>query len=75
MGGLGVNVLGVVLAGTGAVVRFTPLPAEVAALVTAAEAQPRVRGTLEAVFGRASTDVGMAVLNAAGRAWRVAGWA
>ncbi|MBV8993819.1 MAG: hypothetical protein JO287_08980, partial [Pseudonocardiales bacterium] len=32
---LGVNVIGVVLAGVGAAVRFTPLPAEVSALVTA----------------------------------------
>jgi hypothetical protein len=68
--GLGANVVGLVLAGMGAVMRFTRLPAEVAGwwLVTAAEAQPRVRGTLEAVFGRVPTDVGMAVLNGVGPA-------
>jgi calcium-translocating P-type ATPase len=64
---LGVNVAGVVLAGVGAAVRFTPLPAELAAVVTAVEAQPRVRGLLETVFGRPATDVGLAVLNAAGQ--------
>jgi cation-transporting ATPase I len=64
---LGVNVIGLVLAGVGATVRFTPLPAEVAALVTAVEAQPRLRGLLETVLGRPATDVGLAVLNAAGQ--------
>jgi cation-transporting ATPase I len=64
---LGVNVAGMVLAGVGAVSRFTPLPAEVAALVTAVEAQPRVRELLEAVLGRPATDVGLALLNAAGQ--------
>ncbi|HEX6403774.1 MAG TPA: HAD-IC family P-type ATPase [Pseudonocardiaceae bacterium] len=70
---VGVNVIGVVLAGVGAAVRFTPLPAEVAALVTAVEAQPRVRGLLESVLGRPATDVGLAVLNAAGQSWS-GGW-
>ncbi|MDQ3901438.1 MAG: hypothetical protein M3319_13710, partial [Actinomycetota bacterium] len=70
---LGINVIGVVLAGVGAAVRFTPLPAEVAALVTAMEAQPRVRGLLESALGRPATDVGLAMLNAAGQSWS-GGW-
>jgi cation-transporting P-type ATPase I len=70
---LGINVIGVVLAGVGAAVRFTPLPAEVAALVTAVEAQPRVRGLLESALGRPATDVGLAMLNAAGQSWS-GGW-
>ncbi|HKS51497.1 MAG TPA: hypothetical protein VJS67_06470, partial [Pseudonocardiaceae bacterium] len=64
---LGVNLVGAAAAAVGAVVRFTPLPAEMAALVTALEAQPRVRRGLEAVLGRPATDVGLAVLNAAGQ--------
>lgn len=64
---LGLNLAGVALAGVGAAVQFTPLPAELAALVTAVEAQPRVRGALEMVLGRPATDVGLAVLNAAGQ--------
>jgi cation-transporting ATPase I len=64
---LGVNLAGVALAGVGAAVRFTPLPAELAALVTAVEAQPRVRAALETMLGRPATDVGLAVLNAAGQ--------
>jgi cation-transporting ATPase I len=70
---LGVNVIGVMLAGVGAAVRFTPLPAELAALVTAVEAQPRLRGLLQTVVGRPATDVGLAVLNAAGQSWS-GGW-
>jgi calcium-translocating P-type ATPase len=64
---LAVNVAGLVLSGVGATVRLTPLPAELAALISAVDAQPRLRGLLEVVLGRAATDLGLAVLSAAGQ--------
>jgi cation-transporting P-type ATPase I len=56
-----------VLSAVGVAARFTPLPAELAAWATVIDNQPRVRGWLEAVLGRPATDVGLAVLSAAGQ--------
>jgi hypothetical protein len=43
------------------------MPAELAALITAVDAQPRVRQLLESGVGRPATDVGLAILSAAGQ--------
>jgi magnesium-transporting ATPase (P-type) len=72
--GLAVNVAGLVGAVAGATVGFTPVPTELAALVTAVDAQPRLRGWLEVVLGRSATDLGLAVLAAAGQGL-AGGWA
>jgi hypothetical protein len=64
---LAITGAGLVLSGLGAAARFMPLPAEVAALATVVDNQPRVRGLLEAVLGRPATDVGLAALGAAGQ--------
>lgn len=61
------TVAGLVLSGVGAAARFTPLPAELAALATVVDNQPRLRGFLEAVLGRPATDMGLAVLSATGQ--------
>jgi cation-transporting ATPase I len=61
------NAAGLVLSSAGAAVRLTPMPVELAALITAVDAQPRVRQLLEAVVGRPATDVGLAMLSAAGQ--------
>jgi cation-transporting ATPase I len=61
------NAAGLVLSSAGAAVRLTPIPVELAALITAVDAQPRVRQLLEAVVGRPATDVGLAMLSAAGQ--------
>jgi cation-transporting ATPase I len=58
---------GLVLSGVGAAARFTPLPAELAALATVVDNQPRLRGLLETVLGRPATDLGLAVLSASGQ--------
>lgn len=67
LGALALNVAGLVGAAVGAMLGYTPLPAELAAVVTAAEAQPRVREVLEEVLGRCATDLGLAMLSAAGQ--------
>jgi cation-transporting P-type ATPase I len=64
---LAANAAGLVASSAGAAVRLTPMPAELAALITAVDAQPRVRQLLEAVVGRPATDVGLAILSAAGQ--------
>jgi cation-transporting ATPase I len=64
---LAITGAGLVVSGVGAAARFTPLPAELAALATVVDNQPRVRGWLETVLGRPATDVGLAVLSAAGQ--------
>ncbi|HZD14287.1 MAG TPA: hypothetical protein VE196_04010, partial [Pseudonocardiaceae bacterium] len=64
---LAITGAGLVVSGVGAAARFTPLPAELAALATVVDNQPRVRGLLETVLGRPATDVGLAVLGAAGQ--------
>jgi hypothetical protein len=61
------NAAGLVLSSAGAAVRLTPIPVELAALITAVDAQPRVRQLLEAMVGRPTTDVGLAMLSAAGQ--------
>jgi calcium-translocating P-type ATPase len=70
---LAANAAGLVLGSAGAALRLTPLPTELAALVTAVDAQPRVRGMLTAVMGRPVTDVGLAMLSAAGQGF-AGGW-
>jgi cation-transporting ATPase I len=64
---LAVTGTGLVLSAVGVAARFTPLPAELAALATVIDNQPRARGLVEAVLGRPATDVGLAVLGAAGQ--------
>jgi hypothetical protein len=64
---LAANAAGLVASSAGAAVRLTPMPAELAALITAVDAQPRVRQLLEAGVGRPATDVGLAILSAAGQ--------
>jgi cation-transporting P-type ATPase I len=55
--------LGFALSGVGAVVRHTPLPGELATLVTVVDTQPRLRRAVESVLGRSATDVGLALLS------------
>ncbi|MGB8962916.1 MAG: hypothetical protein WCC38_13305 [Pseudonocardiaceae bacterium] len=64
---LAANAAGLVASSAGAAVRLTPMPVELAALITAVDVQPRVRQLLEALVGRPATDVGLAILSAAGQ--------
>jgi cation-transporting ATPase I len=55
---------GLALSGAGALVGRTPLPAELAAMVTAVDSHPRLRRALESVVGRPGADLGLAGLSA-----------
>src|SRR5206468_9171249 len=64
---LAADVAGVGLGFVGRAVRASPLPMEVASLVSLADATPWIRRPLESRFGRAATDLGLAVGNAIGQ--------
>ena len=56
---------GVALAGISRALALTPLPVELASLVTAVDTAPRLRGVVEGVLGRPTADTTIAVANAA----------
>jgi len=64
---LGADVAGLSLGVVGRVLRATPLPVEVASVVTLIDNEPRLRHMLESHLGTPTTDLGLAVLNAVGQ--------
>ncbi len=55
---------GVALAGISRALALTPLPVELASLVTAVDTPPRLRGVVEGLLGRPTADTTIAVANA-----------
>ncbi|MDQ6945904.1 MAG: cation-translocating P-type ATPase, partial [Actinomycetota bacterium] len=62
---IGADMAGLGLATLGRIVRSTPIPYELAGLVSIIDAEPRLRHFLEARLGGPVTDIGLAVTNAA----------
>ena len=63
----GADVSGLGLGLLGRLLRATPLPVELASVVTAIDSEPRVRRILESYLGPQATDLGLAVANAIGQ--------
>ncbi len=61
---LGADVVGLGFSGFGQLARVTPMPVEVASLVSVVDTSPRLRGFVEGQLGPAG-DLGLALLNAA----------
>ena len=64
---LGADVAGLGLGVVGRVLRATPLPVEVASVVTMVDNEPWIRHLLESHLGTPATDLGLAVANAVGQ--------
>jgi len=64
---LGADIAGLGLGVVGRVLRATPLPVEVASVVTIIDNEPRIRHLLESHLGTPTTDLGLAVANAVGQ--------
>ncbi len=64
---LAADVAGLGFGLAGRVLRTTPLPVEIASVVTVVDNEPRIRHLLESHLGTPATDLGLAVLNAAGQ--------
>lgn len=58
---------GLVMSAAGTALRLARLPAEFGSVVTVIDNQPRLRGALEAVAGRAATDLSLAMTSALGQ--------
>ncbi len=58
---------GLALSGVAPVLRRTPLPTELAALVTVVDTQPRLRRLVETAVGKPAADVGLAMLSSVGQ--------
>ncbi len=66
---LGADVLGLGVSTFGQFLGVTPLPTELAALVSLAESEPRIRRYLDHHLGPAASEVGLGVANAFGQAF------
>jgi cation-transporting ATPase I len=64
---LGADVAGLGLGVVGRVLQATPLPVEVASVVSLLDNEPRIRHLIESHFGTPATDLGLAVTNAVGQ--------
>jgi cation-transporting P-type ATPase I len=62
------DVLGLSASVFGQVLRFTPIPIELASVVSLVESEPRVRGFFEQHLGAAATDLGLGLSNAVAQA-------
>lgn len=62
------DAVGLSVAGAGRLLKKTPLPVEIAALVTYVEHQPRLRGAVENALGPWRADVVLSLANAIGQA-------
>ncbi|HSS08777.1 MAG TPA: cation-transporting P-type ATPase, partial [Acidimicrobiales bacterium] len=65
---LGADVIGLGVSGFGQVLQATPIPAEVASIVSMFDSQPRLRQVLEAHLGHPATELGLALANALAQA-------
>jgi cation-transporting ATPase I len=61
------DIAGIVGGFMGLAIRATPIPGELASLVTLIDSEPRLRRILENRFGHPATDLGLAILNAIGQ--------
>ena len=62
------DVIGLALSVFGQVLEATPIPAELASIVSLVDSTPRLRRVLEVRLGRPAADFGLAMANAAGQA-------
>lgn len=65
---LGADVVGLGLSIFGSVLQATPIPAEITAVLSLVDSQPRVRRLLEHTVGRPATELGLALANAVAQA-------
>lgn len=65
LAGLVADIAGIGVGAFGAVLQATPIPIELAALVSAVDNEPRLRRVVENVLGAPVTDVTLATVNAA----------
>ncbi len=66
---LGADLFGLGVSTFGQLLSLTPLPTELAALVSLAESEPRIRRFLDHHLGPAASEVGLGVANAFGQAF------
>lgn len=61
------DILGIAAGLTGQIARFTPIPGEIASIISLIESEPRLRRILENRLGHSLTDLTLAILNSIGQ--------